>query len=245
MSVYKTASVGFWRSTAKTDASFIDIAQYVARIAGTPQTFVDGLAAKTWLNANGYWTSYPATVIIGSQIWTSQNLDVTTYQNGDPIPEVTDATAWAALTTGAWCYYNNDPANGAIYGKLYNWYAVNDPRGLAPLGFHIPTNTEWATLSTYLGGDSAAGGKMKTTGTSIWQSPNSGATNDSGFSGLPGGFRNVSAGFANIGLVNILQSSTELNSTNAYFRLLYYDLSILGNSSDIKTCGFSVRCIKD
>jgi len=101
-----------------------------------------------------------APVTIGTQTWTKCNLDVTTYRNGDPIPEVTDPAAWAALTTGAWCHYANNTANGTIYGKLYNWYAVNDPRGLAPIGQHIPTDAEWITLTDFLGGATGAGGTL-------------------------------------------------------------------------------------
>jgi hypothetical protein len=99
-------------------------------------------------------------VLIGNQIWTSTNLEVITYRNGETIPQVQDANTWANLTTGAWCYYENNTANGTTYGKLYNWFAVNDPRGLAPNGYHIPTNAEWSTLITYLGGESVAGGNM-------------------------------------------------------------------------------------
>ena len=131
------------------------------------------------------------TAVIGTQQWMSKNLEVVTYRNGDIIPQVTDPTAWGNLTTGAWCYYNNDPANGAIYGKLYNWYAVTDPRGLAPQGWHISTGAEWATLKDFLGGDVAANNKMMTTG-SPWNPINANATNASGFSCLPGGVRNMS-----------------------------------------------------
>ena len=106
-----------------------------------------------------------AHVKIGTQVWMSTNLDVTYYRNGDKIPQVKDSVKWARLTTGAWCWYNNDSATGAVYGKLYNWYAVNDPRGLAPIGWHIPSDTEWDTLSARLGGASKAGGKLKDTGT--------------------------------------------------------------------------------
>jgi len=105
---------------------------------------------------------------IGNQIWTTKNLDVATYRNGDAIPQVQDYTAWANLTTGAWCYYANNTANGTTYGKLYNWYAVNDPRGLAPKGYHIPTDKEWTMLTDYLGGESVANSKMKST--SRWNS---------------------------------------------------------------------------
>ena len=103
-------------------------------------------------------------ITICNQVWMLKNLDVSTYRNGDPIPQVTDPTTWVGLTTGAWCYYNNDPANGAIYGKLYNWYAVNDPRGLAPTGWHVPSDAEWTELSTCLDAISPTGnvgGKMK------------------------------------------------------------------------------------
>jgi uncharacterized protein (TIGR02145 family) len=98
------------------------------------------------------------------------NLNVSHYRNGDVIPQVTDPTAWSSLTTGAWCYYNNDTANGTVYGKLYNWYAVNDPRGLSPQGWHVPTDAEWTNLTSCLGGESLAGGKMKAT--TLWDSPN-------------------------------------------------------------------------
>ena len=128
------------------------------------------------------------TVVIGTQDWTKKNLNVSKYRNGDIIPEVKDPREWAKLTTGAWCYYNNDPKNGAIYGKLYNWYAYNDPRGLAPEGFHIPSKTEWELLFSYLGGEKDAAGKLKST-KPLWATPNKEATNISHFSALPGGCR--------------------------------------------------------
>ncbi|MEO6490062.1 MAG: fibrobacter succinogenes major paralogous domain-containing protein, partial [Ferruginibacter sp.] len=136
----------------------------------------------------GVWTSlsetttYPngtATPVltICCQSWMTKNLDVATYRNGTPIPKVTDPAAWAALTTGAYCYYNNDSATyAATYGKLYNWYAVNDPSGLAPEGWHIPTDFEWTTLENCLGGATVAGGAMKQTGPIYWTTPNTGAT---------------------------------------------------------------------
>ena len=125
-------------------------------------------------------------VQIGNQIWMTKNLNVSRYRNGDPIPQVTDPIQWNNLTTGAWCYYANNTANGKIYGKLYNWYAVNDPRGLAPIGWHVPSDTEWTILTSSLGGQFVAGGKMKST--TLWNSPNAAATNSSGFFGLPGGY---------------------------------------------------------
>src|SRR5450759_3473794 len=132
-------------------------------------------------------------VTICTQVWMLKNLDVSTYRNGDLIPKVTDPTAWSALTTGAWCWCSNDSAtNASTYGKLYNRYAVNDPRGLPPTGWHVPSDAEWNTLITCLGGDPfVAGGAMKETGTTHWQSPNTDATNSSGFTGLPGGLRDT------------------------------------------------------
>jgi uncharacterized protein (TIGR02145 family) len=181
-------------------------------------------------------------VLIGSQIWTVKNLDVTTYRNGDVIPQVTNPTAWAALTTGAWCYYNNDSVNGPIYGKLYNWYAVNDVRGLAPIGYHIPTDAEWTILSTNLGGNGIAGGKMKSkTG---WYSGGNG-TNCSCFTGLPGGNRNYIGSFNNVGYYGWWWSASEYNTLGAWFWGLYYG-SIGGSRGHYnKLVGQSIRLIKD
>jgi uncharacterized protein (TIGR02145 family) len=116
-------------------------------------------------------------VKICNSTWMKSNLMVSKYRNGDVIPQVSDPTQWANLTTGAWCYYTNDTANGPIYGKLYNWYAVIDSRGLAPIGWHVPSDLEFTTLSNCLGGEPIAGGKMKAT--NLWDSPNTGANNSS------------------------------------------------------------------
>jgi uncharacterized protein (TIGR02145 family) len=195
-------------------------------------------------------------VEIGKQVWMGCNLDVETYRDGTPIPEVQDKTVWDTLTTGAWCYYNNDPANGDIYGKLYNWYAVNDPRGLAPDGWHIPSDAEWKEMEILLGmtqseADGSGyrgtdeGGKLKEAGLSHWQSPNTGATNSSGFSALPGGYRGINGAFLLIGSNGYWWSSSESNSTYAWWRLLYYDNSYIYRSSHGKGNGFSVRCVRD
>jgi len=129
------------------------------------------------------------TVKIGNQWWMMENLKVTSYRNGEAIPNVTDTTEWYNLTTGAYCYYDNDAYNTTIYGRLYNWYSINDSRSIAPTGWHVPTDEEWTTVINYLGGESVAGGKLKENGTTHWTSPNNGATNESGFSALPGGYR--------------------------------------------------------
>jgi uncharacterized protein (TIGR02145 family) len=177
--------------------------------------------------------------------WMTKNLNVDHYRNGDPIPEVKDATQWANLTTGAWCYYNNDPKNGAIYGKLYNWYAVNDQRGLAPVGYHIPSDAEWTELENCLGGSDVAGGKLKEAGIAHWFSPNEGATNSSGFSGLPGGYR-VSNGYGGIRINGTWWSSTEFDTTNSWYSGdMYYGNTGIGRDIGSKVDGFSVRCVKD
>ena len=197
-----------------------------------------------WVSLSSSFVPMPA-IVIGTQQWMRENLDVLTYRNGDIIPQVTDPTAWAALTTGAWCYYNNDVANGAIYGKLYNWYAVNDPRGLAPTGWHVPTDDEWTTLSTTLGGDAVAGGKMKVAGTTRWTTPNTGATNESGLAGLPGGNRYYNGSFYNVGLNGYWWSSTEANTTFAWTRYLTYNNGNFTRNNGSKLHGFSVRCLRD
>lgn len=184
-------------------------------------------------------------ISIGTQEWTNCNLDVTTYRDGTPIPEVTDPTVWANLTTGAWCYYDNDSANGTTYGKLYNWYAVNDPRGLAPVGYHVPTDEEWTTLTTFLGGETVAGGKMKETGLCHWTSPNTDATNISGFTGLPGGYRNFNGTFSGIGYVGYWWSSSEDDTANAWGFYLNYSNGNGYRGSTTNTYGSSLRLIKD
>ncbi len=183
-------------------------------------------------------------VTISNLVWMLYNLDVDHYRNGDSIPEVRDSAQWINLTTGAWCYYNNEPSNGPIYGKLYNWYAVNDPRGLAPLGWHVPTQNEWRMLTTFLGGDTIAGGKLKETDTLYWHSPNTGATNSSGFTALPGGYRNNES-FIKIGYLGHWWSSSEVNLTIASSRLLYSNYPNSQLFNPYKNYGLSVRCVKD
>ena len=186
--------------------------------------------------------NYGQTVTIGTQVWTSKNLNVSTYRNGDVIPQVQDEQAWAKLTTGAWCYYNNDSSNGTKYSKLYNWYAVHDPRGLAPNGYHIPTDEEWKKLTDYLGGESGAGTKMKST--SGWNN-NGNGTNSSGFSGLPGGFRYINGTFNYIGYLGYWWGSTEDYANDAWPRYLSYGYGFVYRYSYDKGYGFSVRCLRD
>lgn len=198
-------------------------------------------------NCNGEIDEDCNSVTICGQVWMNKNLDVATYRNGDPIPKVTNGAEWAALTTGAYCYYNNDSATyAAVYGKLYNWYAVNDPRGLAPEGWHVPSNVEWTALGTCLGGDFVAGGPLKETGTAHWIAPNTGATNLTGFTCLPGGFRlPFGPPFFDIGRGASFWSSTESESWGAWGRVIYYWGGVLGTVNVNKLYGYSVRCVKD
>lgn len=185
-------------------------------------------------------------VEICGKIWMGCNLNVDTYRNGDPIPEVKDPKDWADLKTGAWCYYNNDPANGEIYGKLYNWYAVNDPRGLAPEGWHVASDAEWTELTNCLHGAGIAGGKLKEAGTVHWNSPNTGATNETGFSALPGGCRYGNNGaFGDFGFYGNWWSSTESGATGAWLRHLLFNNANLNRNFYNKAYGFSVRCVRD
>ena len=181
-------------------------------------------------------------VTIGTQVWTSKNLDVATYRNGDVIPQVQDQAAWADLTTGAWCYYDNDASNGTKYGKLYNWYAVNDPRGLAPNGYHMPTEAEWTLLTDYLGGESEAGTKMKST--SGWKN-NGNGTNISGFSGLPGGYRSDDGTFSFIVNYGYWWCYAESIASYAWYRDLSYLDGNVHRCGDDEKSGFSVRCLRD
>jgi uncharacterized protein (TIGR02145 family) len=185
------------------------------------------------------------TVLIGNQIWMAENLRSATYANGEPIPNVTDTTAWTQLSSGAWCHYENNTANDAIYGKLYNWYTTVDPRGLCPAGWHVPTDAEWTVLMDFLGGESVAGGKMKST--TGWNAPNTGATNESGFSGLPGGSRAASNddGYDPVGYYGSWWRSSESSATFAWFCFLDLYCGCASRFSNDKRNGYSVRCLRD
>jgi uncharacterized protein (TIGR02145 family) len=189
-----------------------------------------------------------SSVIISDQEWQMKNLDVDRFRNGEPIPHALTAEEWKAAgerEEPAWCYYNNDVENGEIYGKLYNWYAVNDSRGLAPEGWHIPTDDEWTTLTDYLGGEEFAGDKMKTIGTSYWAIPNNEASNESGFSALPGGYRNFDSSFNNIFTNAFFWSATEIHDNYPCYRYLYNNYSTVSRSYDKMSVGASVRCLRD
>jgi uncharacterized protein (TIGR02145 family) len=193
------------------------------------------------------------TVEIGNQVWMSENLKTTRYRQGGPIPYIVGNSDWQNLTTGAWSYYNHDAANDPIYGKLYNWYTTLGDT-LCPTGWHVPSDSEWTILIDYLGGESVAGGKMKSIGTAYWNSPNTGATNENGFSALPGGSRDSGGGFFSINNGAFFWSITEISSityTNAGKTLyLGFDsdngyLNTAPYSYHHKCSGMSVRCLRD
>lgn len=198
----------------------------------------------TDIDGNNY-----GTVEIGSKIWMSENLNVEHYRNGDPIPQVQDSTEWEKLTTGAWCYYENNSANGSLYGKLYNWYAVTDPRGLAPEGWHVSYITDWKALSEHLG-ESYAGKKLKTK--YEWLEDGEVNTNESGFNGMPGGYRggwkrtDKKYEFINKHIDGVWWSLSKLGENqlvygvylNAYSNEMTFRKQFLTN-------GLSVRCVKN
>ena len=193
------------------------------------------------------------TVIIGNQEWTVDNLRTTTYADDSPIPNITDGTLWAADTTGAYCYYDNDIANKADYGALYNWYAVDNAAGLVHLtrnGVHesdwrVPTAADWVTLATLLGGNAVAGGKLKSVGYDYFDVPNTGATDEYNFSGRAGGSRGATGIFTYKGVRgNHYQS--DLSSGNYASRVLFSDLTSLGSTAALNgNNGYSVRLVRD
>jgi uncharacterized protein (TIGR02145 family) len=199
-------------------------------------------------------TSNLESITICKQIWSVQNLTASKYQNGDEIPQIKDATQWQNLTIGAWCWYNNDSTSYCQYGKLYNWYAVNDSRGLAPKGWHVPNDAEWNELikcidptsdTSVSGPQSLSAGALKESGTSHWLSPNFGASDSSGFAGIPSGYRNNGGKFYSVGNNGYWWSSTENNVSGAWNRYLNNVDAGFTRDCNLKTNAFSVRLVKD
>jgi uncharacterized protein (TIGR02145 family) len=208
---------------------------------GQEQTFMTEKEAVVF---SGY-------VTIGTQVWQTKNLNVDRFRNGDPILQVRTNEDWkAAGERGepAWCYYENNASNGSIYGKLYNWHAATDSKGICPPGWHLPSDREWTALTNYLGGENVAGGKMKSAGTAYWNSPNTGATNESGFSVLPGGCRYYVGSFFNIRNYAFFWSASENDDIYAWNRNLSIYTGVVSRSSTytgLKSVGASVRCLRD
>lgn len=203
--------------------------------------FYKPAGVTTDINGNVY-----DTVVIGTQVWMKENLKTTKYNDGTPIPLVTDNAAWGALTSPGYCWYNNDEfIYKNTYGALYNWHAVNTGK-LCPSGWHVATDADWNTLTTYLGGQDVAGGKLKATGTTHWENDNVGATNETGFTALPGGNRRTNGTFYWIGKDGYWWSPSNVPGSERYIRLLQ------GNSERISRSdftepqqGYSVRCVRD
>ena len=249
----------YFNSQAQNDTMYIMKAgQVTAKYHVTNQLdsiiFYKPTNSNSVTDASG--NTYP-TVKIGTQTWMAENLRSTKYSDGTNIPLVTDQTQWANNSTNntklpMMSWYNNDQATYTAnkYGALYNWYAVsptsNGNKNVCPTGWHVPTDAEWTTLTDYLGGSFVAGGKMKSTGTQYWNSPNARATNESGFSGLPGGTRRYDGSFVQIGDKGYWWSSTEDDTSNAWPRNMNYEIHHVGRGYHVlKQNGFSVRCLRD
>jgi uncharacterized protein (TIGR02145 family) len=181
-------------------------------------------------------------ITIGTQVWLAENLRTTKLNDGTSIPLVSNSTLWGGLTTPAYCYYNSDLTNKDIYGFLYNWYTVNSGK-LAPTGWHVATDADWTVLETYLATNT--GGKLKEAGTAHWQSPNTGATNETGFTALPGGSRYYSGNFLMINQYGGWWTSTEYDASNATFRCMQFDQGSVNKAAAFKMMGLSVRCVKN
>ena len=198
-------------------------------------------------------------VTIGTQVWMAGDLKTTKYNDGTAIPNITDNIAWAAATTGAYSDYNNIPANSTTYGRLYNWYVVdnnaatkvasNGGKNVCPTSWHVPSDAEWTTLTTYLGGNGVAGGKLKETGTTHWLTPNTGATNETGFTALPGSMRQWTGMYNSIGTDGVWWSSTVWGSSSltyyAWSWWLFYDYAMVDGGKDEYQSGISVSCVRD
>jgi len=236
--------------------------------SGTFQSSLTGLTANTTYYAqayatNGVGTAYGSqyvvktmygtvtdydgntyqTVLIGTQEWMAENLRVTHYRNGDPIPNITDNGQWSVATSGAWCSYENSSSNASTYGLLYNFYTVADARNLCPTGWHVPTDAEWTTLTDYLGGTSDAWAKMKAP--TLWKSGSLATDNYSGFTGIPSGGRFENGIFFQKGENANWWSSTIYSGNEAYFRNIYYLNPEVYRGYQKKIIGYSIRCVKD
>jgi uncharacterized protein (TIGR02145 family) len=189
-------------------------------------------------------------IAIGGQIWMAENLKTTKYNDGTTVPNITDNTSWTTLITPAYCWYNNDISNKTTYGALYNWYTVDavstGNKNICPTGWHVPSDAEWTTLTNYLGGESIAGGKLKEIGTTHWESPNTGATNESGFTALPSGYRSFNGiTFDNLGLLSYWWSNIEADVNNSSVWYTLYSSSSMVSSIGKNKNGYSVRCLRD
>lgn len=215
-------------------------------------------AAGSTATVTDYDGNVYKTVTIGTQVWMAENLKTTKYADGTAIPLVNTNSTWDALTATrkAYCWYDDNITNKATYGALYTWAAAmkgavsvtanpSGIQGVCPTGWHLPSDAEWTTLTTYLGGTSVAGGKLKETGRTHWNSPNTGATNETGFTALPGGYRGTNGTFDLVWTHGNWWSATEGDATAAWNRYMYYNSSDVNRNNIYKAAGFSVRCVRD
>ena len=201
----------------------------------------ESLTTVTDADGNTY-----SVVTIGSQCWMGENLKTSKFRDGSAIPEVTDNEQWKNQLTPAFCWYNNDNSNDATYGKLYNWFAIEDARGICPDGWHVPSDAEYAVLTKYLGSaDDVAGGRLKEEGTANWAAPNEMASNSSGFTGLPGGMRFQEGQFDHMGKNGLFWSSRRESESLAFYLTLTYNNAASYRTYIYKRSGFSCRCVKD
>jgi len=231
-----------------TDASNYNVASKTVKInvrqGVSSVVFKLGLTYGTMTDQEG---NVYKTITIGTQTWMAENLRVTKYRNGDPLPNLAANAAWAASTTGAYCSYENMDNIDEIttYGRLYNWYAVSDSRNIAPTGWHIPTDAEWTTLTTALFGENIAGGKMKETGTTHWSDPNKGATNESGFSAIPAGYRDNYTSSFKYRAYHCFYWSSILGNASCNWDSAQYFYGYWDHNFVYERMGFSVRCVRD
>ena len=235
----------FARSYAKNSNGVVAYGNEVSFTTGSvAPSFVCGSSTVSDVDNNTY-----NTVQIGTQCWTQSNLKTSKFRNGDNIPTGLSNSSWQNTTSGAYAIYNNDLINDGLYGKLYNHYAVTDSRGLCPTGWHVPTDAEWTTLENHLGGSSVAGGALKSTAMQPtpggWNPPNTGATNSSGFTALPGGFRFDDGDFYFVSSEGDWWSSSVLSGSNAWGRGLSNGSSNIYRHGFARSTGFSVRCCRD
>lgn len=234
----------------KTDGTVVEIPMNqidsITFTNGGGAGFECGVSTVTDLDGNVY-----STVLIGSQCWLGSNLKTTKYNDGSDVPLIINASVWDTLTSPGFSWYDNNPSYKDPYGGLYNWYSIdnasNGGKNVCPEGWHVPSDAEWTSLTDFLGGLNAAGGKLKEAGTTHWNSPNSGATNETGFTALPGGYREISGGFTSMGNLGRWWSGDEHPGfgSSAYFRGMSYNSSSVLTNFLVKKHGFSVRCLKD
>jgi uncharacterized protein (TIGR02145 family) len=230
---YRVKSVKSLGTSYGRDTTFTTVNKWVSNIVFNPDL---NYGSVEDVDGNTY-----KTIVIGSQTWMAENLSTTKFNDNTSIPLITGSGPWTALSTPAFCIFNNDSLG---YGCIYNWFAVNTGK-LCPTGWHIPSDDEWTTLTTFLGGEDVAGTMLRETGTKHWLTSNTEASNSSGFTALPGGYCGYDGIFGNLHRNGDFWSATEFSSIESYYRDIYYGFVNVTRTSSSKLSGFSVRCLKD